>query len=188
MKAIIVYYSYSGNNEALAKELRLRFGCDIIKIEERKRRTGLTILLDLLFKRESKILEPDVFLDEYKTVIFIAPIWDYKIATPLASYIKKEKEHINSYAFITVCGGRPGQKQKIIDQLYKLTSKNPIAVEEIQVNELLPPEQKGQVKFVTPYRIKDEDLGVFKKPIQGFVNTVFSYSMDHVEKKPLMKV
>ena len=66
MKTVIVYYSFSGNNESLAKELRLRFGCDIIKIIEQKRRTGFTILLDLIFNRESKILEPDIFLDEYK--------------------------------------------------------------------------------------------------------------------------
>lgn len=85
MKTIIVYYSYSGNNDSLAKELRLRFGCDIVKLEERKRRTGFTIFLDLLFKREPEIVDPNIYLDEYKTVIFIAPIWDSKIATPLAT-------------------------------------------------------------------------------------------------------
>lgn len=187
MKALIVYYSHSGNNESLAKELRLRFGCDIIKIEEQKRRTSLTILLDLIFKREPKIRDLDVYLNEYKTIIFIAPIWDSKIATPLVSYLKKEQGLINSYAFITVCGGREGQKQKITDQLYQLTYKKPIAVSELQVNELLPVEQKGQVKYVTSYRVKDEDFNIFKKQIQDFVNVVFSYSMDGEEKKSFEK-
>src|SRR6516162_2730160 len=113
METLIVYYSYSGNNESLAKELGERLGCDIVKLEELRKRSGLTIALDLLFKRESKIKDIDIHLKEYETIIFIGPIWDSKIATPLSSYLKKERENINSYAFITICGGRGEQKQKI---------------------------------------------------------------------------
>jgi len=188
METVVVYYSYSGNNDFLAKEIGERFGCDIVQLEEQKKRSGLTIALDLLFKRDSKLKDPDVRLNDYETIIFIAPIWDAKIATPLSSYLKKERENINSYAFITVCGGRPDQKQKITDQLQRLIGKKAIAVTELAVNELLPPEKKNKIEYVTPYRIKDNDFDVFKTTIQNFVNTVFRYSVNHAEERVLMKM
>ena len=178
MKTIIVYYSHSANNESLARELKQRFGCDIVKIEEQKRRTSFTILLDLIFRRDAKIQKPDVFLSDYNTVIFISPIWDAKIATPLKSYIKMEKNNINNYAFITVCSGREGQRKMITDQLTQLIGKEPIIVTELVINDLLPAEQKNKIKYTTPYRIKKPDLQVFKKDIQQFVNTVFENALE----------
>jgi flavodoxin len=60
MKAIIVYYSHSSNNEALSFELKRRLGCDLLKIEEEKQRSGFTILLDLVFRREAKLKKTNV--------------------------------------------------------------------------------------------------------------------------------
>jgi flavodoxin len=188
MKTVIVYYSYSGNNESLAKELRLRLGCDIVKIEEQRRRTGFTILLDLLFKREPQIKDPNIFFEDYKMIIFISPIWDAKIASPLSVYLKTKKVQIDNYAFITICGGREGQSEKIEEQLFQLVGKKPAIVTELSVNELLPDDQKNKVKFVTAYRINDGDFDLFKKPIQNFVNKVFSYAIEQQEKKPLMTI
>src|SRR6185369_7129369 len=131
MKAIIVYYSHSSNNEALAYELKHRLGCDLLKIEEEKQRTGFTILFDLLFRRDAKIKKSNVFLSDYNTVVFISPIWDAQIATPLKTFIKAEREHIKNYAFITVCGGRDGQHEKIVKQLTQLVLKKPIIVTEL---------------------------------------------------------
>ncbi|HCW07122.1 MAG TPA: hypothetical protein DGG95_07140, partial [Cytophagales bacterium] len=129
MKALIVYYSHSANNESLAHELKVRLGCDVVKIEEEKRRTGFTIFLDLLFRREPKIKKPEVFLNDYSMVIFIAPIWGSKIASPLTSYIKMENGNIKKYAFITICG-HEGQGKMIADELTQLTGRKPIIVTE----------------------------------------------------------
>ncbi|MBI1767224.1 MAG: hypothetical protein HYR67_02480 [Bacteroidetes bacterium] len=188
MKAIIVYYSYSRNNEMLAKELRLRFSWDILKIEEQKSRNGFTILLDLLFKRKSKIQKTDVSLSDYDVVIFVSPIWDAKIATPLKSFIQLEKDHIKNYAFITVCGGREGQHRMITDQLIQLIDKEPMIVTELPVNDLLPDEQRNKIKYVTPYRTKTQDFQVFKNYIQDFADIVFEYAAVRNEERHLMRV
>ena len=188
MKAVIIYYSYSGNNESLAKELRLRLGCDIVKIQEIKRRSSLTIMLDLLFKREPKIQKLDLFLKNYKTVVFISPIWNSKIATPLSSYLKNEGRNINSYSFITLCGGRSGQREKITKQLFELTGKMPITVAELSVNDLLPADKRNQVKYVSAYRATEEDLHFFRKRIQDFVNVVSNRSNEFVDRKQQTKV
>jgi len=182
MKAIIVYYSHSSNNEALAQDLKHRLGCDIFKIEEEKPRTGFTILLDLILRREAKLKKPNVLLSDYNTVVFIAPIWDAQIATPLKTFIKMEREHIKNYAFITVCSGREGQHEKITKQLKQLTLKKPIIVMELFVNDLLPTGQKNKVQYTTPYRVKEEDFQILKKQIQDFVNTVYEYTSELLAK------
>jgi len=182
MKAIIVYYSHSANNEALAQDLKHRLGCDIFKIEEEKTRTGFTILLDLILRREAKLKKPNVFLSDYNTVVFIAPIWDAQIATPLKTFIKMERERIKNYAFITVCSGREGQHEKITKQLAQLTLKKPIIVTELLVNDLLPTGQKNKIQYTTPYRVKEEDFQTLKKQIQDFVNTVYEYTSELLAK------
>ncbi len=188
MKSVIVYYSYSGNNESLAKELRLRFESDIVRIEEQKKRTIFNTVLDLILGRDAKIQNPDIFLDDYETIIFIAPIWDSKIATPLKSFIKMARDNIKNYAFITVCGGREGQKQKITEELTQLVGKRPITVVELEIRSVLPPSQENDIKSIGSYRITDNDFCAFKKPIQNFVNTVFSYTIKRAERRALMTV
>lgn len=187
MKAIIVYYSHSSNNEALAREMKIRLGCDLLRIEEIKPRNGFTILLDLIFRRDAKIYNPDVMLDDYNMVVFVAPIWDAKIATPLKTFIKMEKGHLKNYAFITMCSGREGQHQKITDQLTQLTQKKPLIVTELKVNDLLPQDEKDKITYTTPYRIKPPDWHYFKKDIQHFVNTIFEHASELNAKGPLRR-
>ena len=187
MKAIIVYYSHSSNNEALAHELKHRLGCDLLKIEEEKQRTGFTILLDLLFRRDPKIKKPNVFLSDYNTVVFISPIWDAKIATPLRTYIKMVREQIKNYAFITVCSGREGQHEKIIKQLEQLTLKKPIIVTQLVVSNLLPDQQRNLTYYLLHPQIKEKNFQMVKKEIQHFVNTVYEYTSEFQGTLPHVK-
>lgn len=186
MKAIIVYYSHSSNNEALAHELKHRLGCDLLKIEEEKKRTGFTILLDLIFRRDPKIKKPNVVLSDYDTVIFIAPIWDAQIATPLRTFIKMVRKQIKNYAFITVCSGREGQKEKITAQLTQLTLKRPVVVTELVVRDIQSSLQKNVIENFTHPQIKEQDLQNVKSEIQHFVNTVCGHASELLNK-PMIK-
>jgi flavodoxin len=183
MKAIIVYYSHSANNEALAYELKHRLGCDVLKIEEEKKRTGFTILLDLLLHRDPKIKKTNIFLSDYNTVIFVSPIWDAQIATPLRTFIKMQRGHIKNYAFITACSGREGQRDKIIHQLTQLTLKNPIIVTELVVSNLSVDSQKNKIDHFKHHQIKEADFQAVKKEIQHFVNTVYEYTSELLARK-----
>lgn len=81
-----------------------------------------------------------------------------------------EKHNIHEYSFITVCSSQPGQVEKITNQLTQLMAKEPITVEELKVNDLLPFEKKNKIKYTAPYRIKKPDLGVFQTEIENFVH------------------
>lgn len=172
MKTLIIYYSFSRNNEFLAQELQKRLDCDIQKIVELKKRTGFTILLDLIFKRNPKIKRFDFDLKQYDQFILAAPIWDGKIATPLRSFIEMEKDNFKEYSFITVCTGPDGQDKKITDELLQLIQKRPRAVMQLRINDLLPPERKNKIRYATPYRINQRLLLAFEMEIEQFLQAL----------------
>lgn len=162
MKNLIVYYSFTQNNEKLANHLRESLGCDIVKIETLKRRTGFSILLDLMFNRKPAIKTVPYYLRDYDHVIFIAPIWAGKIAMPLKTFLINEKANIKSYSYVTLCGGgNAGQKTKIQRQLMEMTGKAPGKVVELWISNLLPAEKKDTIKNVTGYRINPAEFSQF---------------------------
>ena len=172
MKTLIAYYSFTGNNEALVDQLQKRLSCDVLRIEEEKKRTNISILLDLIFKRRPRLKKYDPEISAYDNIILVAPIWAGKIGSPMLSFLRREKNNIRYYAFITLCGGVTGQKEKIRHFLESNMNTAPITVEELWVNDLLTPEKRDQIKFTTPYRIKPEDWAILNPKIEGFVQAI----------------
>ncbi|MBL0743431.1 flavodoxin family protein [Chryseolinea lacunae] len=175
MKTVIVYYSYTGNNALLMRELQRRLDCPAIPIEELRKRNTFTMLMEFVFRRPAKIRKPDVVLSEFDVVIFCAPVWAGLIASPMATYLQDASSELNHYAFATLCGGRPGQKEILALSLEKLTSKKPIALEEFWVNDLLPAEQKNKVKYTTPYRVSPQDWKTFDARLNAFTEAILDH-------------
>jgi flavodoxin len=170
MKNLIVYYSFTKNNEKLAEYLRSKLNCDSVKIETVKKRNGLSILLDLVFKRKPELKTIPYYLRDYDHVIFIAPVWAGKIAMPMTSYMMNEKRNIKSYSFITLCGGgNPNQKSKIQSELVSLLEKEPSNVLELWINDLLTAEKKNSVKYTSGFRIEPEGVGQFENKLRDFI-------------------
>lgn len=167
MKTVIVYYSYSGNNELLAKELQNRLNCDIVKINEVKKRNGLTILIDIFFNRNPKVVRPKVLFSQYDRVILLAPIWAGRIANPMRSFIKLEKENLKEYSFITLCG--EGGNKNILAELTRYAGKPPVSVLELKVSDLL--KSKNQRKFTSAYKLNEEDIKFFSESIEHYLNS-----------------
>jgi hypothetical protein len=170
MKNLIVYYSFTSNNEKIAEYLRNQLGCDIARIETIKKRNGFSILLDLVFKRKPAIKSIPHYLWNYEHVIFIAPIWAGKVATPLKSFLVREKENIKSYSFITLCGGgNPKQKQNIENELLSIVAKKPLNLIELWINNLLSTEKKDTIKNKSGFSIEDADLAKFESQLRNFI-------------------
>lgn len=170
MKTLIVYYSFSHNNEMLAKEIKRETGGDLYKIEEKKRRNGFTILLDLLFDRTPAIKAAAVDPGHYDLCIFLAPVWGGKIGSPLRAFLQNERDRIGRYAFITVCGGGSAEQVgKVTNQLTSLIGKAPEAVCELWINDLLPERQRNTIKYTSGYRLRENDMMLFQGKIAGFL-------------------
>jgi flavodoxin len=173
MKNLILYYSFTENNKKLAALLTKRLHCDSVGIETVKKRTGLSILLDLVFNRKPEIKTVRYYLRDYDHIIFIAPIWAGKIAMPLKSFLVDQKSNIQNYSFITICGGgNPGQKEKISNELSATIGKRPMKVAEMWINNLLPKEKKATIKYTSGYRIQTDEFTAFENDIVEFLSDI----------------
>ncbi|TVP82443.1 MAG: flavodoxin family protein [Alkalicoccus sp.] len=74
MKPVIIYFSHSGNNQKLAVELQSRIACDMFEIKEKKKRKNISIFVDFLIKRDSRLAPIDFDVSDYGPVLLLAPI------------------------------------------------------------------------------------------------------------------
>lgn len=171
MKSLIVYYSHSGNNEKLAHHLKEKTGWDILKINEMKERKTISILLDFMVKRDSKLNHSTTNLKDYSKIIFIAPIWGGKIASPLRSYMELEKNNVENYAFIGLCNGVEGQKYKVDTELKSILRNEPMLVKELWINRLLSEDKRNKIRHTFSFKVTDSDLERFKEDIEAFISS-----------------
>jgi len=172
MKPLIIYYSHTGNNEKLALKIKDRLGCEILKIDEKKKRKTISILLDFIFNRNSKLSGYQIADHEHDVFILIAPIWGGRIASPMRAFIEKESCRICKYFFISLCNGVAGQKDKIAAELSSIIQREPIGVTELWINRLLPEDQQDKVKHTFNYKVSDNDLKRFEADIEKLVGEV----------------
>jgi hypothetical protein len=169
MKTAIICYSYSHNNLVLAGEILSRTGGTLFIIEETKSRSKFTIMFDLIFNRVPKIKDYPHLSERFDHCILIAPIWGGRIASPLRAFILKAGSRIPSYSFITVCGGAPNQKKKIVDELAGLLHKEPLMVTELSLSEYL-----GHPKGLLDFKIDKEKMKFFDAKIDEFLEEIGS--------------
>ncbi len=121
MKKLVVYYSRSGNNKKIAKELAALslLEADIDEIIPEKRYSGIFGWLRAGFnaskEKRVKISVSKNPLD-YDLVIFGGPNWAGKLSSPLLSYLSNYK--FKKTAFFSVSGS--GDMSKSLLQLKEL--------------------------------------------------------------------
>ncbi|MFZ2455709.1 MAG: hypothetical protein WAX07_04470 [Candidatus Altiarchaeia archaeon] len=158
MKNAVISYSFTGNNEALAGSVAKEFAAEHIKITEPKTRTMATIVLDVLFNRTPKVQPAPGILEKYDMILFFGPVWMGQAASPLRTYLKYLKTNPRRYAFISISGGADGANPKLAGELTKRTGKEPVAVIDLHIADLLPSGQKPARKDTSAYRLNDKDL------------------------------
>lgn len=177
MKSLIVFYSGSGNNTALAYHIEKKLACDIEEIVPERKRTNFSILLDIAFNRLPAVKPLQANLREYEMVILVAPVWNARMASPMRTFVKEYGAGIEACAFISLCGGRDGQRQKIVDQLMELLHDEPIAVEELALRDLFKDGRHADVKNVSNYRVTENDFSFFDDAIDNFLRRVGVFPM-----------
>lgn len=175
MKALIIFYSHSGNNEKLALVLKDRLGCEIHQIREVKKRKTISILLDFFFNTTTKLSSSNLPINKYDNVIFVGPVWGSKIATPIKAYIEKEKNNLCNYSFITLCNGDIGQKEKLSSQLSTIAQRQPYEVMELWVKSLLPDDKKNKIKHTFNFRVSYQDLVSLDEDITSFIRLIHNF-------------
>ncbi|SEL11108.1 hypothetical protein [Parapedobacter koreensis] len=158
MKTIIISYSFTGNNDALASSIAVALDAKRIRITESKRRTTAAIFMDILFHRTPQVvftpagIHPDDFL------IFLSPVWVGGVATPLRKCFKLLKKRTGPYAFISISGGAAGPNAKLGNELAKRMGKVPAALLDMHIADLLPQDPKPQRNDTAGYQLSAKDI------------------------------
>lgn len=174
METKIFYYSFSGNNRRVARVIGDAFEVEPIEIREQRKRTPFSMLIDLVIERHPRIEMPRVRLTGDERVILIAPVWNWKIAAPMRTFIKQMRQHLRNYWVVCVCGGRPGQQERLMHQYTRFVGRPPRGLLQLPIEDLVPVERRDAVKDLTEYRITDVDLPIFACAAQPLLDDVRS--------------
>ena len=142
MKTLVVHYSLTGNNKLLTEHVSGILKADTDKITVPGKVTGFTIFLDALLNRKPALAPPKFDPADYDLVVFIAPVWIGKVASPLRSYIEKYRSAIKNFAFLTISGEALGKNEKVPGELARLAGKHPVETRQLYINDILPDGEK----------------------------------------------
>jgi hypothetical protein len=167
MRVLILSYSLSGNNDALAAALARQLEARHLKVTEARRRTNGTIALDMLFNRTPRINPLGVNLGDYDFVLFVGPVWMGQAAAPLRACFRLLREGVGKYGWVSISGGALGPNPRLTAGLKKRIGREPAAVIDMQIVDLLPANPKPSSKDTSEYRLTDEDVESLAKKALG---------------------
>lgn len=156
MNTIVVSYSLTGNNNALADSIAKALGVEHVSIWEQKSRNTGTIAADLLLGRTPRVTPDAGALDGRDMVIFVGPVWMKCVATPFRTFFKRLKESPRPYAYVSVSGGALGPNPNLAKELTKRLGRAPAVLIDMHIADLLPIE-KPSMKDTGDYRLTPED-------------------------------
>ncbi|MDZ4709824.1 MAG: hypothetical protein SH818_15600 [Saprospiraceae bacterium] len=158
MKINVISYSFTGNNDRLASSLASALGAEHLKIIEPKPRKMTTIFIDLLFNRTPPVQSPPDKTEGSDLILFFAPVWFGQVATPLRSYFNYYKTIPTPYVFISISGGADGGNPKLANELKKRMGRDPKALIDLHIADLLPRSPKPERKDTAAYQLTERDL------------------------------
>ena len=95
MKKLIVYFTYTGNTENVAKVIQKRLNCDILKLNPLEPySTDYQTVVDEEQNNESSkktipLEEYDIDLSIYDEIIIGSPVWWYSISPVIRTFLKE---------------------------------------------------------------------------------------------------
>lgn len=153
MSTLIVSYSLTGNNALMAEHLANELEADIDYLQESKKRNTLTIVLDVLFNRTPTVKPLHKNPGHYSQVLFVAPIWLGKVASPFRSLLKAQKGKNKSYAFVSISAGADGENRGIGTDLEKYSGNKPTKVVNLLIKDLMTGVEKPSRKELDAFRL-----------------------------------
>lgn len=173
---MIIYHSRTGNNEALASELAARTGADLVRIETKKPQTNGTIALDQMFGRRPELVSVPSKVDAYDLVLFMGPVWIFRLASPLRTCLKRLRPHLKRYALVTMSGGALGPNPKVAADVVKLAGKGLVFDIDLRAAQWCTIPENPSTDDTSSYSLSDsrEDLDRLASVAVGLVTSVRS--------------
>ncbi len=114
MKTLVVYYSRTGVTRKVARMIADRLSCDLEQIEEERNRKGMVAYLwssyEAFREKTPPIKQAGQDPAAYDLVVIGTPMWAWKMASPVRSYLAQKEASLPAVAFFCTSGGSDGAK------------------------------------------------------------------------------
>jgi flavodoxin len=126
MNTLIAYYSRTGHNEQMAKQLHEQMPSDLDQIVDMKNRDGMFgCVISAIFKFKTLIKfakDPQ----SYDQVIMVTPLWGGSLPPATRTYLTQNRARINDFALLSVCG-KGEENTKALADVTATAHKRPFA-------------------------------------------------------------
>jgi hypothetical protein len=122
---LVVYYSYTGVSRRAAQLLASHHGWPLGEVRDVHPRSGaaggLRCVLDSLFSRRPAILYIGPDPGDFRTVVIVSPIWSYRLAGPMRSFVAENASRIHRVAQVTTMnsGGASNAVGEVASMLHR---------------------------------------------------------------------
>jgi flavodoxin len=145
MSTLVVYYSRTGHNEAVAKRLQEQAAGDIDQIIDSQKRDGMFgCVLAAMFKSKTKI-RYQKHPEAYDQVIVVTPLWGGVLPPATRTYLAQNRERINRFAFVSVCG-RGAENRNVMADVRSTAHKEPFTTLLIKETEVSNPQSEEKLQ------------------------------------------
>jgi len=132
MRALVVFYSRTGNTKRIAEEISKTLNADIEELYDAKDRKGITGWIvsgmDARLKRKTNLRKTEKDPSLYDLVILGTPTWANTLSTPIRSYIHQNSNTFKKVAFFVTSGfGSIKSAMGIYKEMANLYGKEPVA-------------------------------------------------------------
>jgi flavodoxin len=144
LKALVIYYSKTGNTKLMAENMAQKLNADILALKPQKeiKSDGFMLFFrggfQSMTKRKIKLESIETDFADYDLIILGTPVWAWRLNPVVRSFLKTAKFKNKKFGLFCCCAG---------------TSKNILAEmrEILQENEIL-----GETEFIEPIKNETE--------------------------------
>jgi hypothetical protein len=124
-KVLVVVYSYTGTSRRLAQMLAAWQEWPIGEIRDATARKGMwRCIVDSMFSRRPAIVYDDPDPGAFDAVVLISPIWAYRLAGPMRSFVASRRKQLRDVAVLSVMGSRGAPNA--VAEVTRLIGRTPI--------------------------------------------------------------
>ena len=101
---LVVCYSFTGVSRRAAQLLCSHHGWPLGEIRDAHSRGNVRCVLDSLLRRHPKIAYEGPDPADFRTVVLVSPIWMYRLAGPMRSFVAQHREALRRVAVVSTMG------------------------------------------------------------------------------------
>jgi len=138
MKALVLYYSRSGNTRLVAQQLADELNGELEEITDRVNRRGILGYLrsgrDVIRHRRAQLNPIVSKLSDFDMVFIGTPVWRLSLSTPVRTFLEQHADELPRVAFFCTMGGFGSRR--VFRQMERMCGKGAVGTLAITESDL----------------------------------------------------